>query len=633
MTIIKKLFISAALFSSISLASFSADAIPVEHKAFISAEKAALSGNKKRYQKALANLDHPLKPYVKMAYLKKYPYLSNEADIESFLNIYQGSPLEWPVRGAWLNNLKKRNKKALFIKYFKPTSSAALTCTNLNYQLQLGAPQSAILQQVTDLWVVGKSQPKECDALFKKWRKQGYMTQERIWQRLTLAAQKGKHTLIPYLKLQLPKNEQYLADLYHKMRKDPSASAGLYRFKNANLKEAEIAIYGIKRLIWRDDDLALRAWRKLDVKFKFTEQQKQGVYYTFALALASSKHKEAKFWLNKVAVEKHDKKLMQWQLTNMLQSIDWPGIIAYFTGKENLSNGQNYWLAYSYQQQGKKQKAESLWSEIAKKRNYYGFMSAARLSLPAQMQYQETVIAPLLIEKVSQAPGFIRAKALAELKRTTSSRREWNYLINTSSKEEKLAAAQLGSQLDWHDRVIYTMAQLKKFHHLDLRFPEAFESLFKRYSHKSKIDITWSYAISRRESSFAPDANSHAGALGLMQILPSTAKYISKSSISRRKLYDPKTNIKLGSQYLSYLKRKNNGNEILATASYNAGYHRVKRWLPKDPMAVDLWIESIPYSETRDYVKNVFAYRQVYHTRMGKTDNLFDDLLTMTIQK
>ncbi|WP_091982970.1 transglycosylase SLT domain-containing protein [Pseudoalteromonas denitrificans] len=630
---LKKLFIAAALFSSISIASFSANAISVEHKKFLSAEKIALSGNKKRYKKALEKLNHPLKPYVKMAYLKKYPYLSNEADIKDFLRIYQGTPLEWPVRKAWLKKLSKRNKKALFIKYFKPTKNAALTCTHLNYQLQLGAPESAIMQQVTDLWLVGKSQPKECNAIFKKWRKQGYMTPERIWHRLTLAAQKGKHTLIPYLKLQLPKEDHYLADLYYKMRKDPSASAGLYRFKKANQKESEIAIYGIKRLIWRDENLALRAWRKLEVKFNFTKEQKESAYYTFALALASKKHKEAKFWLNKVPHKNHDKKLMQWQLANMLQSSDWPGIIAYFTGKENLSNGQKYWLAFSYQEQGKKLKADEMWLSLAQKRNYYGFMSAARLNLPVQLEYQKTLIDKKLIEKVSQAPGFVRAKALSEINRTTSSRREWNYLINTSSKDEKLAAAQLGSKLNWHDRVIVTMAQLELFNYLDLRFPEAFDVLYKKYSQRSKIDLTWSYAISRRESSFAPDAYSGAGALGLMQLLPSTARYISKAKVSRKKLFDPKTNIKLGSAYLSYLKRKNHGNEILATASYNAGYHRVSKWLPKKAMPVDLWIESIPYRETRDYVKNVFAYRQVYHTRMGKVDNLFDDLLTMKIQK
>ncbi len=626
-------YIKVPVFCLLILIGCDSHCVQSTDKDFIKAEKIALSGNKRNYLKALAALDHPLKPYVKMAYLKKHPYLSNQAEIEKFLKTYQGTPLEWPVRKAWLKYLIKRNKKKLYVNAFKDTKNVELTCHNLNFKLQLGAPEKQIFEQVTALWLVDKSQPKACDGLFKKWRKKGLMTQELIWQRLTLVAQHGQHNLIPYLTRQLPKNERYLGELYHKMRRDPSASAGLYRFKKATQKEGEIAIYGIKRLIWRDTDLALRAWQKLEKKFDFEDQQKQGVYYTFAIALASKKHPEAKFWLNKVPVHKHDKKLMQWQLSNMLQARDWPGVIAYFTGKSNLSHGQHYWLAYAHLKKGEGEAALKIWQELAVKRNYYGFMSAARLGLPVGLEYQAIEIATETKELVENAPGFVRAKALHELKRFTSARREWNYLINTSTQGEKLAAAELAHHLDWHGDVIRTVAGMGEYNYLDLRFPKAYEALFKKYTKKNKIDLSWGYAISRRESSFVAQARSKAGAVGLMQLLPSTAKYIAKSHVNRRKLIEPKTNIKLGTKYLSYLKRKNNNNEILATASYNAGYHRVLKWLPEDPIEVELWIESIPYKETRDYVKNVFAYRQVYHTRMGNTDNLFDQLLEMKIKK
>ena len=116
-----------------------------------------------------------------------------------------------------------------------------------------------------------------------------------------------------------------------------------------------------------------------------------------------------------------------------------------------------------------------------------------------------------------------------------------------------------------------------------------------------------------------------------MQLLPSTAKYMNKSYVSRKQLYQPRTNIRLGSEYLQYLKKKNHGNEILATASYNAGYHRIKRWIPEQAMPAELWIELIPYTETRNYVKNVFAYRQVYHTRLGRDGNVLAPILDMSM--
>ncbi|KPH93122.1 lytic transglycosylase [Pseudoalteromonas porphyrae] len=599
------------------------------HKAFLSAEKIAKNGSYQEFKEAAIQLDHPLKPYVEKMYWQRNPSIERQSEIENYLSIYEHTPLEWPVRKTWLQHLQKHNRKAAYIQNYRTTRNNELTCTYLKYQLDLGAPKKAIFNQVTDLWVVGKSQPKECDSLFSLWRKQGYMSEELVWQRITLSAQGGTRSLLPYLKTLLPRKEQYLADLYSKVRSDPSSAAGLYRYKHKSVKEGEIAHYGIKRLIWRDKALALKAWEKLDAMFDYTDEQKADVYYTFALALASSGHEEARFWLSKVPKERQDRKLMQWQLGNMLKTQDWSGIVAFFTGKENLSLGQQYWLAYSLEQRGDKERANTIWQGVAQERDYYGFLAAARLGLPVQLNNQPLLVSDKLMLNVANAPGFKRAKALYELKRFTSARREWNYLTNTSSEEEKLAASKLAAELDWYDSTIYTLAQIKAWDYVELRFPFAFQDLFERYSKRNHIDVTWSIAISRRESSFAPDARSHANARGLMQLLPSTAKYVNKSRVSGSRLNQPKTNIRLGTEYLEYLKKKNKGNEVLATASYNAGYHRIKRWLPKEAMPAELWVELIPYRETRDYVKNVFAYRQVYHTRLGREGNILAPILEM----
>lgn len=599
------------------------------HEAFLDAEKEVKYGSYKEFKEVVGKLDHPLKPYVEKAYWQRHPSLEHQAEIENYLTIYQSTPLEWSVRKAWLEYLKDKNMKAAYIRNYRETSNAAITCTYLGYQLDLGAPENAIFKQTGELWTVGKSQPNECDDLFDLWRKKGHMTAEHVWQRVTLAAEGGTQSLLPYLKTLLPKNEQYLADLYLKVRRDPSAAAGLYRYKNKSAKEAQIAHYGVQRLVWRDKELALKAWEKMDKMFDFSDQEKADVYYTFALSLASSGHKQASFWLNKVPKDRQNSKLMQWKLGNMLKVQDWPGIIAFFTGKENLDLGQQYWLAYSLNKRGDTERANVIWQQVAKERDYYGFLASARLNQPVSLNTIPINVPDTLVNEVSEAPGFKRAKAFYELDRFTSARREWNYLTRTSSEGEKLAASKLAAELNWYDSTIYTLAQIKAWDYVELRFPFAFQDLFERYSKRKHIDVTWSIAISRRESSFAPDARSHANARGLMQLLPSTAKYINKGSVSSRQLYQPKTNIRLGTQYLDYLKKKNNGNEVLATASYNAGYHRVKRWLPDEAIPAELWVELIPYRETRNYVKNVFAYRQVYHTRLGREGNLLAPILEM----
>ena len=629
----KKSVILTALVSLIlSSSALNASADKAAHKDFLALEKLAKKNDKRDFYRALKQSSHPLAPYAEATYLANSPWLANQQEIKKFLDTYQGTPLEWKVRYAWLDNLKKSNKKALYIDAYRPTRKAEYQCTYLNYQLQLGAPKEAIFNQVDELWSVAKSQPKECDVLFSKWKKAGHLNQELVWQRITKVSEKGNTSLLAYLSRLLPKNERYLADLYKTVRRDPSAAAGLYRFKKRTDKEGQIALYGVKRLVWRDRDLAIRAWQKLETMFNYTEQQKQSLYYIFALSLASGKHKEAKFYLNKVAPERHDSKLMQWQLSNMLREQDWQGVIAYSTGK-TLNNGYRYWLAYAYHKIGDAQRANQLWKELAQKRDYYGFLAASRLDLAVSLEYQPVVVDPQKQKLVSESPGFKRAKALYELDRFYSARREWNSLIAGSTDDEKLAAASLANDMGWHDSVIRVMSQLKAYNMLDYRFPTPYNDQFERFSSRSKVDKTWAYAISRRESSFASDAHSSAGAIGLMQLLPSTARYVNKGSVSRNQLKKPHINIRLGTQYLKYLKKKSKGNEVIATASYNAGYHKVKRWLPQEAVDFDLWVEAIPYRETREYVKNVYAYRQVYATRSGNKENLFDELISMKIKR
>ncbi|MFC3033216.1 transglycosylase SLT domain-containing protein [Pseudoalteromonas fenneropenaei] len=608
-----------------------ASSASVDHQAFKDAEKIAWSGNHNAFRNALAALEHPLSPYVEMAFYKRHPSLKYQEEITRFLSVYEHTPLEWPVRESWLHYLKRRGKKGEFIEAYRETRDAELQCLYLRYQLDLGAPASAILPQVDNLWTVGTSQPKVCDPLFSRWQKAGRMTQELIWQRITKTAQDGQSALLPYLKTLLPEQEAYLADLYLAVRQDPSAAAGLYRFQKRTVKETEIAVYGIKRLIWRDKSLALRAWDKLQTLLNFSPEQKDEVAYRFALALASKGEPEANFWLNKVPTAMRDEKLMQWLLANKLKHQDWEGVVALFVGHEQLSAGQKYWLAYSHQQLGYREKAEPLWQELAQQRHYYGFLAAARLNLPVQLNAEALTITPLLQQQVAAAPGFKRAKALYEMERYTEARREWNYLTSTSSRDEKLAASLLAAEFDWYDSSIFTLAEIGAWDFVEIRFPLAYLDLFERYSKENRIDLAWSIAIARRESSFAPDARSRADAYGLMQLLPSTAKYIGKSRVPNHRLLQPGTNIRLGTDYLQYLKNKTDGNEVLATASYNAGYYRVKKWLPQQAIPAELWIELIPYTETRDYVKNVYAYRQVYNMRLGKQDNILGDILQMSI--
>ncbi|MFN3901350.1 MAG: lytic transglycosylase domain-containing protein, partial [Alishewanella aestuarii] len=167
---------------------------------------------------------------------------------------------------------------------------------------------------------------------------------------------------------------------------------------------------------------------------------------------------------------------------------------------------------------------------------------------------------------------------------------------------------------------------------VELRFPLAFKEEIQRFAKSAQVDSGWAMAIARRESSFMPDANSPVGARGLMQIMPDTANYIAKKKVQVSQLYNPVTNIDFGTDYLNYLMRRNDGNLIMATAAYNAGYSRVRQWIPRDrAVPVDVWVETIPFRETREYVKAVMAYYQIYNIRLNEPNDVFLPLVAMQI--
>lgn len=186
--------------------------------------------------------------------------------------------------------------------------------------------------------------------------------------------------------------------------------------------------------------------------------------------------------------------------------------------------------------------------------------------------------------------------------------------------------------MQWYERSIFSLADVGFWDDIELRFPLAFKEEMAEFAGKAEVDPAWAMAITRRESSFMVDANSPVGARGLMQIMPDTANYIARQPVQLGQLYNPITNIDYGTNYLNYLMRRNDGNLLIATASYNAGYGRVRQWIPKDEaVPADIWIETIPFRETREYVKAVMAYYQIYNIRMDQPVDVFAPLLGMRI--
>ncbi len=611
-----------------------------QQQIFIKAEKLAHKKNSAQYQTLYNQLHYyPLQPYLDQKRLLHSMRLSDAVEITAFLEKYQGSPLARKVRKRWLNYLANKKQGLLFLQAYQPTSNARLTCLQLNFSLLSGLPESVVLQQVTKLWVVGKSQDKACDPLFDRWQKAGYRTNDVIWQRIGLAADGGKHTLIPYLTKLLPPEQQYLASLWHKVRRDTSMVSKLKYFPNRSIRETEILTYGLKRFIWRYPDAAIRSYRKAQQKFTFTSTQKREITEKFALALAAKNHHAARLWLDKLDFNSLNQNMLQWRLSQALRNKDWQRLIVELKQlptkhKDDLK--WKYWYARALIATGANERGKYLLQQIANERHYYGFLAASYIQAPANLQHKPLEFSLAEKRKVINYSAAKRAFEFHNLGRYREARSEWNYLLTQLNNREKLIAAKIANENQWFDRTIFTLANVGYLDDVALRFPKAFDKEIKRHAKIQKIAPSWAFAITRRESSFMSDAHSPVGAKGLMQLMPNTAKTListrKKGRVTSQYLLNADNNIQLGTKYLKILLDKNKGNQVLATAAYNAGPYRVKSWL-KGAKAVpaDIWIETIPYKETRNYVKSVLAYQEIYQHQPGQVSQLFEQVINMSI--
>ena len=606
-----------------------------EQELYLGLEHEAQQGSRSMYlalMKKLAN--YPLTPYAESLYLQRFLRYSNRKAIRNFLAQHQDQPYSHPLRRRWLNYLVDNGYKHALVQDYQDIGDPRLACFNLRWQLQLGADEKQVLPQVTELWLAPKSQPRVCDPLFTLWQESGYRSSETVLARLILAAKAKNWSLVRYLKTLLDDEHKYLAGLWRSVARRPATLFKPNLFMFHDDKERVLFLYGIKRLIFADPQRVARLWQSEGSRFQVDEFERQDIAKKLALSLAIVDREAGFDWLSKVPDEEVDESVKQWRLAITLDGQDWQRTLNVIAGlPEQMQTDLSvvYWKARAMEALGQSKWARATYAELAERRDYYGFLAANKLGVKAQLRHEPLFVDPAEVLIVSQLPNLQRAIELFRLGRTNEARREWNLLEPQLTNEQKLVAAKLAYDTGWYDRPIFMLAEVGHLNHVDMRFPLAFKSLMSKVATQNNLDPALLFAIARRESSFMPDAYSHAGAAGLMQLKPSTASYIAKHKVKRRQLFEPDRNVQLASHYWSHLFKQAHGNPIITTAAYNAGIEKVKKWLPEKSMPADAWIETIPYKETRNYVKAVVAYSQVYQQLLSRPQNTFDQVTEISI--
>jgi len=602
------------------------DLLSTQRTTFVAAEKALSQGKLSRYRKLRASLKaYPLYPYLEYSELRRRLHKQKKERIQHFLTRYADTPLATRLRNTWLDHLAKRGRWLSYLEFYTPSQSVTRQCHYLRALYKSGKKQEA-LDQVAALWLYKKSRPKACDPIFKAWQDAGMQTEELTWQRIQLAMEARQTRLAKYLRKSLPANEQRWVDRWLRVHRKPQLILSSKTFSREHPYRNTILLHGIKRLARRDATAALHAWKLLQQRYTFSAEQKPKIKRTLAFALIRDKHPERLAFLAQIVPAADDDSLRERRIRAALDAGNWPMALVWLNAlpePQRTSEGWMYWQARTLDELGRTAEAQQIFSKVARERSYYGFLAADRLDTPYYLANIPLLVDASLQQKMMKQDAIARARELHTLGRLIEARREWALVTKDMNQDELQTAAKLAESWGWHDRAIFSLARTGYWDDLDLRFPLKYKAHIEKQANSNRLDTAWLFAVVRQESAFIPDARSGAGALGLMQLMPRTARQVSRRLHGRSLrslsslLLEPKLNIQLGSAYLRQVFDRLDQHQVLATAAYNAGPRRVKRWLPERDMPADLWVETVPFKETRTYLQRVLSYTVIYEQQLG----------------
>ncbi len=593
---------------------------------YLAAIEALKAGQTARFKTLYARLDgYILRGYLEYESIKNRVASTPTAEIERFLDENSQAPISDVIRKKWLRILARRGDWDTFLREYQDIEDEPeLQCLRLAHLLKTSEQQAPLMAEAEKLWLTGKPLPAACNPVFAAWRQAGHMTTDDVWARIRLAMESRNLRLAGELSRYLDPSERVWVRRWQAMHRDPVRQLQRITYPVETPVARMIVTHGIVRLAYRDPEEAMAQWQRLKEKYQFFGEDENYVLRNISILAAQDQLPQALPWLAAVSADPGDETLLLWRVKTALRTGQWEmakRFIAGLSEEQQQDSRWRYWTARILEATGDGDKAHAIYESLAQDRSYYGFLAADRIGAEYSMQHESIGASPEEVSAMLARPGIQMAQELYLMGQVIDARRQWSWTTRNMNNRELAVAAVIARQWGWHDRAILTVARSDHQDDLELRFPLLYRDVIETNATRYGIDASWVYGVVRQESAFVPDARSQSGALGLMQLMPSTGRRAGrKLNIpirSSRALLNIENNLRLGASYLKDVLGRNDGNEVLATASYNAGPNRVSSWMPQKAMDADIWVETIPFSETRDYVKNVMSYTTVYDYRLG----------------
>lgn len=594
-----------------------ADSLAQQRQAFADALEAIQAGKLDRAPEALAA--YPLAPYLDSALLRRAiiqaPGPDTDAQVVRWLDAHGNLPLAKDLRRDWLQHVAKRGDWRILHTHYQTDGSTSLQCHYLYARTKVEAAEK-VEPAAMDRWLQGTSQPDACDPLFAWLKARGKLTEERIYERMMLAMDARQSGLVRYLMRQLPATRQGYAKDWLAMRSNPAreiakvAKAGTLRKNRRDLLAS-----GLKTLAWRDSEKAYDLLVALDGTRGISNTLRNRLRRDVALGLAYDRDDRGYRLFKQVPGKILGPKAREWRVRSALYQQDWESVAAWIEAMPDAQRSDSawsYWLGRAYLHTGRGEQAAPLFRTVARDRSYYGYLAADQISTGYAIDHRPVAADPDAQQTLSKLAGVQRAREWLALDRPAEARIEWVAVISKLDKTAQQQASLLAASWQWYEQSIITLARAKYWDDMHLRYPAAHFVDIEKLSGKTQVPADFILGITRSESLFARDARSSANARGLMQLLPATAKRVARGAgvpyRGASSLYEPAVNLELGTHYLADLLERFDGSLPFAAAAYNAGEHRVDRWRPEQATEAAIWVENIPYTETRLYVQKVLKH-------------------------
>jgi len=604
-------------------------ALTAQQTSFQEARQALRNNDLATFNHLYGSLEsYPLRPYLDVwRYWSHLDDDQNDGRVERILTIYGDIPEAIDLRIRWISALAKRKKwnlvaeqVALLPKRKHPDQSLMLL------SLWHTGDKKKVIKEYSAYWRRVTTPLASLASIDKQWKQAGHPTADDVWARVNRQVKKGRWSAAKKIAKVLPKHHQAWLSYWQDVKKDPVR--WLKTPPKANISAAQVAKIlddGLRQLGKKDVLLSWKLYQALRPRLR---AHHDGILMRHVALRAAYQHKpQAIKWLQQLAPAMRTDTTRTWPARLLLLQGQWSQALAEIDAlpsriRHKEASRWQYWRARCLGELGQQKKAVAIYKSLANERGYYSFLSAEHLNQRYQITTRTRTIKPEVMAQVKGLAGLQRAKQWYELGQSGKASREWSAVMRGQSRDAWYAAMLLAERWKWSEKALRAASSAGAHDHLNIRFPLPFYDDVTAASKRSHLSLSLLWSVMRQESLFDPSATSYVGAKGLMQLMPRTASAVAKHHPTVGKhpdLTNPAINILLGSWYLGSAMERFDGRTPLAVAAYNAGPHRVSQWLKQTPFdQADVWVEAIPFNETRNYVQRIMAFSIIYDWRLGQ---------------